>query len=153
MCYGFYLLFVYEVELDCCFLVIYWLYGLGGFLLFVFVVFFGCFYCVVEVGVILQVIVVFLYDGYGQNMWVDLKDGKVLMECVVFDELILYVDVMLCIVVGVSGCIFEGGSMGGYGVVCLGFKVFNCFVVVLMFNLGLMQFIFDLLDVLIVGGE
>lgn len=70
---------------------------------------------VIEAGVIEPCILVAPYDGHGNSMWSDSRDGKTLAETNFIRELIPHVDGKYRTLTSRDHRVVQGFSMGGYG--------------------------------------
>lgn len=78
-------------------------------------------------------------NGMAESMWCNSKDGKVLMETVIINELVPHIDATYRTIQSRHGRLIEGFSMGGYGAARLGIKYADIFGAVSILGAGPMQ--------------
>ncbi|MCY2984150.1 MAG: alpha/beta hydrolase-fold protein [Planctomycetota bacterium] len=115
----------YDREGQRRFPVVYWLHGSGGGLAGLAKVV-GHFDAAIEAGKTPPCFVVFV-NGLVEGMYVDWKDGSVLMETVIIKELVPHIDETYRTIATRDARLLDGYSMGGYGAARLGFKYTDLF--------------------------
>ncbi|MEQ8904026.1 alpha/beta hydrolase-fold protein [Ekhidna sp.] len=119
--------------------VVYWLHGSGGWPPGAIDMLSKRFDSAIKGNKIPALLVIFLDDNKRESMWIDWKDGSVLMETVIINELVPHIDTTFRTINSPKGRILEGGSMGGYGAARFGFKYPNLFGAISMLNPGPLQ--------------